>query len=79
MSVMLDGWLSGMEVQHIFQPEEGSRGKADVKWRVEDLMLLDTNVLVDLVEDDPDLADWSIGQLRARRGSTLETRPLFHC
>ncbi len=29
-------------------------------------MLVDTNVLVDLVEDDPDWADWSIGQLRAQ-------------
>ena len=30
------------------------------------MMLVDTNVLVDLVEDDPDWADWSIGQLRAQ-------------
>ena len=29
-------------------------------------MLVDTNVLVDLVEDDSDWADWSIGQLRAQ-------------
>ena len=27
-------------------------------------MLVDTNVLVDVLEDDPEWADWSIGQLR---------------
>ena len=29
-------------------------------------MLVDTNVLVDVLEDDPDWADWSIAQLRAQ-------------
>jgi predicted nucleic acid-binding protein len=30
------------------------------------MLLVDTNVLVDVLEDDPDWADWSIGQLRAQ-------------
>ena len=30
------------------------------------ILLVDTNVLVDLLENDPDWADWSIGQLRAQ-------------
>lgn len=30
------------------------------------LLLVDTNVLVDVLEDDPDWADWSIRQLRAQ-------------
>lgn len=29
------------------------------------MLLVDTNVLVDVFEDDPDWADWSIRQLRA--------------
>jgi hypothetical protein len=29
-------------------------------------MLVDTNVLVDVLEDDPDWADWSVAQLRAQ-------------
>ena len=29
-------------------------------------LLVDTNVLVDVLEDDPQWADWSIAQLRAR-------------
>jgi predicted nucleic acid-binding protein len=29
-------------------------------------MLVDTNVLVDVLENDPDWADWSIAQLRAQ-------------
>lgn len=29
-------------------------------------MLVDTNVLVDLLEDDPEWADWSVAQLRAQ-------------
>lgn len=28
------------------------------------MILVDTNVVVDVLEDDPDWADWSIGQLR---------------
>lgn len=30
------------------------------------MLLVDTNVLVDILENDPDWADWSIGQLRAQ-------------
>lgn len=30
------------------------------------MLLVDTNVLVDVLEDDPDWANWSIGQLRAQ-------------
>jgi hypothetical protein len=30
------------------------------------MLLVDTNVLVDVLQDDPDWADWSIGQLRAQ-------------
>ena len=29
-------------------------------------LLVDTNVLIDVVQDDPDWADWSISQLRAQ-------------
>lgn len=29
-------------------------------------MLVDTNVLVDVLEDDPDWADWSLAQLQAQ-------------
>lgn len=30
------------------------------------MLLVDTNVLVDVLEDDPEWADWSIGRLRAQ-------------
>ncbi|NDU87388.1 MAG: type II toxin-antitoxin system VapC family toxin [Ferrovum sp.] len=30
------------------------------------MLLVDTNVLVDILENDPEWADWSIGQLRAQ-------------
>lgn len=30
------------------------------------MLLVDTNVLIDVLQDDPDWADWSIGQLRAQ-------------
>ncbi len=30
------------------------------------MLLVDTNVLVDVLTDDPEWADWSIGQLRAQ-------------
>lgn len=30
------------------------------------MLLVDTNVLVDMLEDDAEWADWSIGQLRAQ-------------
>ncbi len=29
------------------------------------MLLVDTNVLVDVLQDDPEWADWSVGQLRA--------------
>ncbi|HET7921169.1 MAG TPA: PIN domain-containing protein, partial [Gammaproteobacteria bacterium] len=30
------------------------------------MLLVDTNVLVDVLEDDPEWADWSLGRLRAQ-------------
>jgi predicted nucleic acid-binding protein len=30
------------------------------------MLIVDTNVLVDVLEDDPDWANWSIGKLRAQ-------------
>ncbi len=30
------------------------------------MLLVDTNVLVDVLENDPDWADWSVRQLRAQ-------------
>ena len=30
------------------------------------MLLVDTNVLVDILQDDPQWADWSIAQLRAQ-------------
>jgi len=30
------------------------------------MLLVDTNVLIDVLEDDPQWVDWSIGQLRAQ-------------
>ena len=30
------------------------------------MLLVDTNVLVDVLEDDPQWAEWSVGQLRAQ-------------
>ena len=30
------------------------------------MLLVDTNVLVDVLENDPDWAEWSVGQLRAQ-------------
>jgi len=43
--------------------------KAEVAsvWRV------DTHVLVDVLENDPEWADWSIGQLRAQSKVHLRT------
>ena len=37
------------------------------------MLIVDTNVLVNVLQDDPDWAEWSIGQLRARRRSTSST------
>ena len=36
------------------------------------MVLVDTNVLVDVLQDDPQWADWSIGQMRAQ----ASVRPL---
>lgn len=30
------------------------------------MLLVDTNILIDVLEDDPDWADWSIAQLRSQ-------------
>lgn len=30
------------------------------------MMLVDTNVMLDVFEDDPDWADWSVHQLRVQ-------------
>ncbi len=37
------------------------------------MLLVDTNVLVDVLENDPEWADWSVGQLRAHS----QVRDLF--
>jgi len=42
-------------------------------------MLVDTNVLVDVLENDPDWADWSIAQLRAQsRVYQLAINPIIY-
>lgn len=42
-------------------------------------MLVDTNVLVDVLEDDPDWADWSIAQLQAQsRVHRLAVNPIIY-
>jgi hypothetical protein len=41
------------------------------------MLIVDTNVLVDVLEDDPDWAEWSIGQLRAQaQAHELAIKPL---
>lgn len=43
------------------------------------MLLVDTNVLVDVLEDDPEWADWSIGQLRAQSQiHRLVINPIIH-
>ncbi len=43
------------------------------------MVLVDTNVLVDVLEDDPEWADWSIAQLRAQsRIHTLAINPIIY-
>ena len=37
------------------------------------MLLVDTNVLVDVLANDPEWADWSIGQLRAQSKVHLRT------
>ena len=42
-------------------------------------MLVDTNVLVDVLQDDPEWADWSITQLRAQsRVHRLAINPIIY-
>lgn len=42
-------------------------------------MLVDTNVLVDVLEDDPEWADWSIAQLQAQsRVHRLVINPIIY-
>lgn len=42
-------------------------------------MLVDTNVLVDVLKDDPEWADWSIGQLRKQsRVHRLVINPVIY-
>lgn len=43
------------------------------------MVLLDTNVLVDVLQDDPQWAEWSIGQLRAQsRVHELAINPVVY-
>jgi len=43
------------------------------------MLLVDTNVLVDVLQDDPPWADWSIGQLRAQaRLHQLAINPMVY-
>lgn len=43
------------------------------------MILVDTNVLIDVLEDDPRWADWSIGQLRAQSQiHALAINPIVH-
>ena len=43
------------------------------------MILVDTNVLVDVLQDDPRWADWSIGQLRAQsRIHALAINPIVY-
>lgn len=43
------------------------------------MLLVDTNVLVDVLEDDPEWADWSIRQLRAQsRIHRLAINPVIY-
>ncbi|WP_035058091.1 type II toxin-antitoxin system VapC family toxin [Andreprevotia chitinilytica] len=43
------------------------------------MMLVDTNVLVDVLEDDPQWADWSIQQLRTQsQVYTLSINPIIY-
>ena len=43
------------------------------------MLLVDTNVLVDVLQDDPQCAEWSIGQLRAQaRLHQLAINPVIY-
>ena len=41
-------------------------------------VLVDTNVLVDVLTDDPQWADWSIAQLEANAGTGLVINPVVY-
>jgi predicted nucleic acid-binding protein len=41
-------------------------------------VLVDTNVIVDVITDDPGWADWSIGQLEAQAGEGLVINPVVY-
>ncbi|MBK7813928.1 MAG: PIN domain-containing protein [Rhodocyclaceae bacterium] len=43
------------------------------------MLLVDANVLVDVLEDDPEWANWSVGQLRAQsKIHKLAINPIIH-
>ncbi|MBM3405882.1 MAG: type II toxin-antitoxin system VapC family toxin [Betaproteobacteria bacterium] len=43
------------------------------------MMIVDTNVLIDVLEDDPDWAEWSIAQLRAQsKVNRLTINPIIY-
>jgi hypothetical protein len=43
------------------------------------VLLVDTNVLIDVLQDDPRWADWSIGQLRAQsQAHALAINPVIY-
>lgn len=43
------------------------------------MLLVDTNVLVDVLQDDPQWANWSIGQLRAQASvHQLAIKPIIY-
>ena len=43
------------------------------------MLIVDTNVLVDVLQDDPEWADWSIGQLRAQsKVQRLAINPIIY-
>jgi predicted nucleic acid-binding protein len=41
-------------------------------------VLVDTNVIIDAITDDPGWADWSVGQLEARAGEGLIINPVIY-
>jgi len=43
------------------------------------MLLVDTNVLVDVVQDDPEWSEWAIGQLRAQSAAhVLAINPIIY-
>lgn len=41
-------------------------------------VLVDTNVIIDVITDDPDWADWSIGRLEANEEHGLAVNPVIY-